>query len=117
MFCICHEDKFNFMIFFQSYQKLFARRLINQNSASVDFEEFMIAKLREVCGYEFTSKLARMFQDIKVSSDLNAKFLDSLKSEPNLDPQKQTMNNIVGLDFNVYVLQVIKKVLIYKNKI
>ncbi len=48
-----------------------------------------------------------MFQDIKVSEDLNMKFLDSLKSKSTSTAQSQTMTNLVGLDFHIYVLQVI----------
>jgi hypothetical protein len=49
-----------------------------------------------------------MFQDIKVSDDLNIKFFDYLKSESSLtNVQNQTMTNLIGLDFNIYILQVI----------
>ncbi len=48
-----------------------------------------------------------MFQDIKVSDDLNSKFLDYLKSEPlSTNGQSRAMTNLVGLDFSIYVLQV-----------
>ncbi len=49
-----------------------------------------------------------MFQDIKVSDDLNIKFFDYLKLEsPSTTVQNPTMTNFLGLDFNIYVLQVI----------
>jgi len=49
-----------------------------------------------------------MFQDIKVSDDLNIKFFDYLKSETSsTNVQNQTMTNLLSLDFNIYVLQVI----------
>jgi hypothetical protein len=49
-----------------------------------------------------------MFQDIKVSDDLNLKFFDYLKSEISLTTiQNPTMTNFLNLDFNIYVLQVI----------
>lgn len=48
-----------------------------------------------------------MFQDMKVSEDLNSKFLDYLKTElPSNHIQHPTFNNLIGLDFNVFVLQV-----------
>ncbi|CAF5191426.1 unnamed protein product, partial [Rotaria magnacalcarata] len=96
------EDKDYFQ---RCYQKMLARRLIYQHSASIDAEEFMLTKLKESCGYEFTAKLARMFQDMKISDDLNVKFLEYLKSESKLCVQNQTMPNLVGLDFNIHVLQ------------
>jgi hypothetical protein len=47
-----------------------------------------------------------MFQDIKVSDDLNIEFLEYVKSDLSSTIQNQTMNNLIGLDFNIYVLQV-----------
>jgi hypothetical protein len=47
-----------------------------------------------------------MFQDIKVSDDLNNEFLEYIKSELSSTTQNQTMTNLIGLDFNIYVLQV-----------
>jgi hypothetical protein len=47
-----------------------------------------------------------MFQDIKVSDDLNNEFLEYLKSESSSTVQNQTMTHLIGLDFNIYVLQV-----------
>jgi hypothetical protein len=43
-----------------------------------------------------------MFQDIKVSDDLNNEFMDYLKLELS---SNQTMTHLIGLDFNIYVLQ------------
>ncbi|CAF5090858.1 unnamed protein product, partial [Rotaria magnacalcarata] len=43
-----------------------------------------------------------MFQDMKISDDLNVKFLEYLKSESKLCVQNQTMPNLVGLDFNIH---------------
>lgn len=44
---------------------MLAKRLIHSLSVSMDAEEAMINKLKQACGYEFTSKLHRMFTDIK----------------------------------------------------
>lgn len=49
-----------------------------------------------------------MFQDIKVSEDLNGEFLEHLKIELHSPVQNQTMTHLIGLDFNIYVLQVSK---------
>lgn len=55
----------------------------------------MINRLKQACGYEFTSKLHRMFTDMSVSADLNNKFQVYLK-EDNID---------LGINFSIYVLQ------------
>ncbi|CAH1242216.1 CUL1 [Branchiostoma lanceolatum] len=49
------------------------------NSASDDAEASMISKLKQACGFEYTSKLQRMFQDIGVSKDLNEQFKKHLE--------------------------------------
>lgn len=45
----------------------------------MELEEIMINKLKQACGYEFTNKLHRMYTDIGISQDLNAKFNEFLK--------------------------------------
>jgi cullin 2 len=52
-------------VFQKFYAKMLAKRLIHSQSVSMDAEEAMINKLKQACGYEFTSKLHRMFTDIK----------------------------------------------------
>lgn len=65
------EDKDVFQKF---YSKMLAKRLVQHMSASDDAEASMISKLKQACGFEYTSKLQRMFQDIGVSKDLNEAF-------------------------------------------
>lgn len=52
-------------VFQKFYAKMLAKRLIYAQYMSLDMEEMMINKLKQACGYEFTSKLHRMFTDIK----------------------------------------------------
>ncbi|XP_066998802.1 cullin-2 [Anabrus simplex] len=82
-------------VFQKFYSRMLARRLIHQQSQSMDAEEAMINRLKDACGYEFTNKFQRMFNDITVSSDLNSKFNAFLKSE----------NCDLGISFTIYVLQ------------
>uniref|UniRef100_S4RHY5 Cullin-1 n=1 Tax=Petromyzon marinus TaxID=7757 RepID=S4RHY5_PETMA len=84
------EDKDVFQRF---YAKMLAKRLVNHNSASDDAEASMISKLKQACGFEYTSKLQRMFQDIGVSKDLNEQFKNHLANSEPLD-----------LDFSIQVL-------------
>ena len=51
----------------QFYQRMLAQRLIHGYSYSTDMEESMIDKLKQACGYEFTSKLQRMLTDVHLS--------------------------------------------------
>jgi len=43
--------------------------------------------IQQACGFEYTSKLQRMFQDISVSKELNDQFREHLKksTEDQLD--------------------------------
>lgn len=85
------EDKDVFQKF---YSRMLAKRLVQHLSASDDAEASMISKLKQACGFEYTSKLQRMFQDIGVSKDLSEKF------------RKQLNNSVEPLDtdFSIQVL-------------
>ncbi|XP_077996577.1 cullin-1 [Glandiceps talaboti] len=85
------EDKDVFQKF---YAKMLAKRLVQHNSASDDAEASMISKLKQACGFEYTSKLQRMFQDIGVSKDLNEQFKSHLKNS----------NEPLDIDFSIQVL-------------
>jgi cullin 1 len=63
------EDKDVFQKF---YSRMLARRLVHSSSSSDDAETSMISKLKEACGFEYTNKLQRMFQDMQISKDLNS---------------------------------------------
>ncbi|KAF7713167.1 Cullin-1 [Penicillium ucsense] len=67
------EDKDVYQKF---YSKMLAKRLVHVSSVSDDAETSMISKLKEACGFEYTNKLQRMFQDIQISKDLNASYKD-----------------------------------------
>jgi cullin 1 len=88
------EDKDVFQKF---YSRNLARRLVSASSASDDAETSMIGKLKDACGFEYTNKLQRMFQDIQTSKDLNDQFKvvsDKLEED---DPSG-------SLDFQISVL-------------
>ncbi|KAJ5793841.1 hypothetical protein N7457_000440, partial [Penicillium paradoxum] len=67
------EDKDVFQKF---YSKNLAKRLVHVSSVSDDAETSMISKLKEACGFEYTNKLQRMFQDMQISKDLNNNYKD-----------------------------------------
>ncbi|KAH8374438.1 cullin homolog 1 [Drosophila serrata] len=85
------EDK---DVFQKYYSKMLAKRLVNHTSASDDAEAMMISKLKQTCGYEYTVKLQRMFQDIGVSKDLNSNFKEYLANK----------NVTTEIDFGIEVL-------------
>jgi len=86
------EDKDVFQTF---YSKMLAKRLVQQMSASDDAEASMISKLKQACGYEYTCKLQRMFQDVGISKGLNEEFR---RRQTAGDPSLQ-----LDLDFGIQV--------------
>lgn len=85
------EDKDVYQKF---YSKMLAKRLVQHMSASDDTEASMISKLKQACGFEYTSKLQRMFQDIGLSKDLNEQFKKHLQNSA--EP--------LDIDFSIQVL-------------
>lgn len=82
-------------VFQKFYSRNLGKRLIHQQSHSMDLEEAMINRLKQACGYEFTNKFHRMFTDISLAEDLNTKFTTFLKAS----------NTDVGINYFVRVLQ------------
>eukprot|EP01136_Pigoraptor_vietnamica_P010160 Opistho-1_new@47459 len=82
-------------VFQKFYSKMLAKRLIHGTSMSNESERAMISHLKSACGYEYTGKLHRMFQDIEVSQGQNANFRDYC--------ERHSWN--LGLDFHIFVLQ------------
>jgi cullin 2 len=85
------EDK---DIFQKFYSKMLAKRLIHGLSVSNEAEEGMIARLKQMCGFEYTSKLHRMFTDMTVSESLNSEFSEFMRGQTPL-----------RLNFTVQILQ------------
>jgi len=83
------EDKDVFQTY---YSKMLAKRLIHGTSVSEYLEGQMIAKLKQNCGYEYTSKLARMFSDMTVSKEIQEMFKESKQSQD------------VDFDFQILIL-------------
>ena len=65
------EDKDMFQAFFQ---KMLCKRLVMDASASEEAERSMIAKLKHMCGFEYTSKLERLLTDVSLSRDNSDSF-------------------------------------------
>nr|CCA18689.1 Cullin family protein putative [Albugo laibachii Nc14] len=84
-------------VFEEFYKNLLARRLLRDRGASDEAERMVIAKLREECGYQFTSKLEGMFKDINVSKDIMGMFRKA-------QPQHQMEDGTTIAQLSVHVL-------------
>ena len=93
------EDKDVFQKF---YSRMLAKRLVYASSASEDAETSMISKLKEACGYEYTNKLQRMFQDMQISKDLNSSYKEWQAKVLDADDLKRAVDptyHILGTGF------------------
>jgi cullin 1 len=103
------EDKDVFQKF---YSKMLAIRLVGNMSASDEAESSMIGKLKHACGFEYTSKLQRMYQDIGLSKDLNDEFKQWLI---NKEQGKKTWSE--GNNSFIYSLPVTNSLCQVKNEL
>ncbi|KAL1953393.1 hypothetical protein VTO42DRAFT_2937 [Malbranchea cinnamomea] len=93
------EDKDVFQKF---YSRMLAKRLVHVSSVSDDAETSMISKLKEACGFEYTNKLQRMFQDIQISKDLNSQYKEWQDKVLDDDDRKKAIDahfQILGTGF------------------
>jgi cullin 3 len=56
------------------YKTHLQKRLLGNKTASDDAEKLMIVKLKSECGFQFTSKLEGMFNDLRVSQELMSRY-------------------------------------------
>lgn len=87
---------------FESYYKQhLARRLLAGRSVSDEAERAMVGHLKLECGYQFTSKLEGMFNDMRISKDIR----DTYKIYKRNKPQTQNeVNKSKPMDIEVDVL-------------
>jgi len=66
-------------VFERYYKQHLAKRLLLNRSVSEEAEKGMIAKLKVECGYQFTTKLEGMFNDMRISGDFMSAFKEFLE--------------------------------------
>ncbi len=72
-------------VFEKYYKQHLSRRLLSSTSVSEDSERLMIAKLKMECGFQFTSKLEGMFQDIHQNQETGTEFQNWLSNSANVE--------------------------------
>ncbi|KAF9402557.1 Cullin-3 [Mortierella sp. AD011] len=77
-------------VFERYYKQHLSNRLLLGKSLSDEAERGMIAKLKIECGYQFTSKLEGMFQDMRLSTDTMTSFKGFLENA--VDPPPIELN-------------------------
>jgi cullin 3 len=68
-------------VFESFYKQHLAKRLLGGRSVSDDAERAMVSQLKAECGYQFTSKLEGMFNDMRISRDMRDSYKAHKRSE------------------------------------
>ncbi|SCU92895.1 LANO_0E02454g1_1 [Lachancea nothofagi CBS 11611] len=79
------------------YRRLFAKRLIHGTSTSEEDEEAVIQRLQSENSMEYTGKITKMLQDIRLSKQLEKEFESAIKITPDYSRSKYP-------DFQPFVL-------------
>ena len=87
------EDK---DVFLKFYSKMLAKRLTGGTSASEEMEINMLGKMKAFCGFEYTSKLQRMFSKKKKFTQKN---LHTKKKKKRFQKKFYTKKN---LSFHIF---------------
>jgi cullin 3 len=67
-------------VFEAFYKQHLAKRLLGGRSVSDEAERAMVSQLKAECGYQFTSKLEGMFNDMRISRDMRSAYKQNGKS-------------------------------------
>jgi len=91
------QDKDVFELY---YKQHLAKRLLTNKSISEEAEKAMVSQLKAECGYQFTSKLEGMFNDMRISKDTRDAYKHHVKTTA---VSAKTASNH-GVDIEVDVL-------------
>jgi cullin 1 len=84
-------------LFVDFYRKSLSKRLLNQKTFNIDFDKYIISKIKIECGIQLTAKIEGMIYDLMLGDQDNKLFqhyLDSNDREIFID----------NIDFNVQIL-------------
>ncbi|XP_075395880.1 cullin-4B-like [Tenrec ecaudatus] len=85
-------------VFEAFYKKDLAKRLLLDNSASIDAEKSMLFKLKRECGISFTNKLQGMLKDMELSKDIMIQFKQYMQTQ-NIQGNIELTVNILTTSF------------------
>lgn len=93
-------------VFEAYYKSHLAKRLLGNKSGNEDAERAMVSLLKAECGYQFTSKLEGMFNDIRISKETAEKYRSHKKKSNNevSNDSRDAENGDKPVDVEVSVL-------------
>lgn len=86
-------------VFESFYKQHLAKRLLGGRSVSDDAERAIVSLLKAECGYQFTTKLEGMFNDMRISRETRDKYKSYRRQQESRDPSQEK-----GIDIEVDVL-------------
>lgn len=84
-------------VFESFYKQHLAKRLLTGRSVSEEAEKQMVSLLKAECGYQFTSKLEGMFNDMRISRDTR----DTYRTHKRARAMEQGKRDKVDIDVDV----------------
>jgi len=93
-------------VFESFYKQHLAKRLLMGRSVSDDAERSMVSLLKAECGYQFTSKLEGMFNDMRISRDMQDSYKTYKRAQASQQQQceGEIRDNGKPIDIEVDVL-------------
>ena len=92
-------------VFEAYYKNHLAKRLLGNKSGSEEAERAMVSLLKAECGYQFTSKLEGMFNDMRISKETSEKYRSHKKGLVNVGVDvRDSENGGKPVDVEVSVL-------------
>ena len=90
---------------FESYYKQhLGKRLLAGRSVSDEAEKAMVSLLKAECGYQFTSKLEGMFNDMRISRDIRESYKKHKRDQSQNASNETSTKNSKPVDIEVDVL-------------
>jgi len=89
-------------VFEAFYKQHLAKRLLGGRSVSDEAERAMVSQLKAECGYQFTSKLEGMFNDMRISKDMRDSYNAHKRSIDTLSREKKVVDIEVDVLTNGY---------------
>jgi len=91
-------------VFESFYKQHLAKRLLMGRSVSDDAERAMVSQLKAECGYQFTSKLEGMFNDMRISRDMQDSYKTYKRNQALQQSEGETSVGGKPIDIEVDVL-------------
>lgn len=88
-------------VFETFYKEHLAKRLLTGRSVSDEVEKQLVSLLKAECGYQFTSKLEGMFNDMRISRDTREAYKSYKRDRSTQQQHRQHDNSAVDIDVDV----------------